>query len=95
MLHEKSTLLAAALLMGADRKRYTGLITDLENSYSKGQDDWPKSVNDAYALLCNWRVDRGLITPAIQDVGTTFYQQGGGQDTLLRETTAISALFAE
>jgi hypothetical protein len=38
---------AVAFLFGADRYRYRKLIEDLENAYLQGQDNYPKTVNEA------------------------------------------------
>jgi Reverse transcriptase (RNA-dependent DNA polymerase)/Zinc knuckle len=49
--------LAVAFLLGADRIRYGKLIEDMENSYLQGQNNYPKTINDAYNLLSNWKQD--------------------------------------
>jgi hypothetical protein len=41
--------LAIAFLMGADRNRYGKLIEDLENAFTQGQDNYPRTVTGAYA----------------------------------------------
>ena len=38
--------------MGADQKLYVKLAEDLHNQHIKGYDDYPKTVDAAYALLC-------------------------------------------
>ena len=58
--------------MGADRSRFGKIIEDLENSHLLGDDVYPKTINDAYNLLCHWkqdvrnntRISDGAITPA-------------------------------
>jgi hypothetical protein len=42
-----------AFLLGSNRVRYGKLIEDLENSHLKGQNNYPKTVQDAYTLLVN------------------------------------------
>jgi hypothetical protein len=47
--------LAVAFLLGSDRNRYGKLLEDLENDYTQGQDNYPKTVTAAYSLLTNWK----------------------------------------
>ena len=49
--------LAVSFLLGADRARYGKLIEDLENNFLQGQHLFPKTINDAYTLLANWKQD--------------------------------------
>ena len=44
--------LAICFLLGADRKLYGKLAEDLHNQHIKRYDDYPKTVDAAYALLC-------------------------------------------
>jgi hypothetical protein len=48
---------AVAFLLGSDHVRYGKLIEDLENSHLQGQNNYPKTVQDAYTLLVNWKQD--------------------------------------
>jgi Zinc knuckle len=48
---------AVAFLLGSDRVRFGKLIEDLENSHLQGQNNYPKTVQDAYTLLVNWKQD--------------------------------------
>ena len=47
--------LAAAFILGSDRNRYGKLLEDLENDYTQGQDNFPKTVTAAYSRLTNWK----------------------------------------
>jgi hypothetical protein len=47
--------LASLFLQGADRGRFGKLIEDLENAYTQGTDNYPKTVKAAYSLLTNWK----------------------------------------
>lgn len=47
-------LLAVAFLLGADKARFQEVITDLENQYLKGKDEYPKDVTSAYTRLLGW-----------------------------------------
>jgi hypothetical protein len=55
--YTKEKYLACAFLMGSDRHRYGKLIEDLENDYTQGRDNYPKTVVDAYNLLVHWKQD--------------------------------------
>ncbi|MHA7927606.1 MAG: reverse transcriptase domain-containing protein, partial [Marinobacter sp.] len=47
--------MAVSFLLGSDRRRYHQLIVDLENDFTRGQKNYPKTITDAYNLLVNWR----------------------------------------
>jgi hypothetical protein len=51
----KDKYLACAFILGADKTRYGRLLEDLENSYTQGDDKFPKVMTDAYNLLVNWK----------------------------------------
>ena len=42
-------------LMSANKSRYEGLFQDLENKFLKDQDNYPRTLNQAYSLLVNWK----------------------------------------
>ncbi len=50
-------------LRGADRKRFGGLWTDLENQHSRGHNQYPENLTDAYALLVNYQNPRKYDQP--------------------------------
>jgi hypothetical protein len=47
--------LAAAFILGSDQNRCGKLLKDLENDYTRGQDNFPKTVTAAYSRLTNWK----------------------------------------
>ena len=47
-------LIGVAYLMCLDKHRFGKIVEDIDNSYLVGQDEYPKSVNDAYYCICNW-----------------------------------------
>ena len=55
MKEAKDLSLAMSFLAKADRNRYGQKIEDLENDFSQGQDNYPKTVSAAYSLLINWK----------------------------------------
>ena len=46
-----------AFLMGADRVRFGRYLEDLENDFTQGIDQYPKSRVDAHQVLANWKQD--------------------------------------
>lgn len=58
--------MGAAFILGADRSRYGKLIEDLENSYTQGDDKYPKNLTDAYKLLINWKQDPRNLMQVVQ-----------------------------
>lgn len=51
----KQQYLAVASLWAADRGRYAKLIEDLENDYTKGNNNYPRTMVGAYRLLINYK----------------------------------------
>jgi hypothetical protein len=51
----KEAFMAVKFLAGADKARYGTVIQDLENDYTKKDDNFPKTVVDAYNLLMHWK----------------------------------------
>jgi hypothetical protein len=47
--------IATAFLKRADRRRYGALWSELENSYTRGQDHYPVDLTNAYNVLLNYR----------------------------------------
>ena len=55
--YARDQYLPCVFLMGADRNRYGKLLENMENDYTQKQDRYPKTVNDAYSLMLNWKQD--------------------------------------
>jgi hypothetical protein len=49
--------LGAALILGADPERYSGMIRGLKNASLAGRDEWPKNATEAYNYLSKWEGD--------------------------------------
>jgi hypothetical protein len=47
--------IATAFLKRADQRRYGGLWSELENSYTRGQDHYPIDLTNAYNVLLNYK----------------------------------------
>jgi hypothetical protein len=67
---QKRTLAAAklqAIAMGflkrADRRRYGGLWSELENNFTRGQDQYPADLTNAYNMLLNYQPAPGTLPP--------------------------------
>jgi hypothetical protein len=74
---------AVAFLLGSDRVRFGKLIEDLENSHLQGQNNYPKTVQDAYTLLVNWKQDpRNMVRMSgMGGDGVVFTDSGVKGDT--------------
>jgi hypothetical protein len=71
--------LAMAFLMGADRNRYGKLIEDLENAFTQGQDNYPRTVTGAYAsMLTTWKQRNIVHVLGSASEGVSFANIDGG-----------------
>ena len=57
----RENFLAATFLLGADRRQYGGMITRLRNNYTKGQHNYPATVQKFQALLTSWEGEKSLV----------------------------------
>ncbi len=64
--------LGAALILGADPERYSGMIRGLKNASLAGRDEWPKNVTEAYSYLSKWEGDDGKSHVTRGYEGTAF-----------------------
>jgi hypothetical protein len=56
--------IAIAFLKRADKKRYGGLWSDLENQFSRGLDHFPMDLTNAHNLLLNYKtLPQGTTAP--------------------------------
>ena len=53
--------LALAFLMGSDRSRFGRLLEKLENDFTAGNDNYPKTLTNAYNMLLEWKDDPRLL----------------------------------
>jgi len=51
----KQKMHAIAFLKRADKNRYSLLVTDLENNFTRGTDQYPTSITETYNLLVNYK----------------------------------------
>jgi hypothetical protein len=80
MAAAKKKSMAISFLKGADRKRYGGLWSELENNFTRGVDHYPADLTGAYGLLLNYK----SMHPQ---------QQGKRQDSIADETEVSSISF--
>ena len=72
---ERDIYPSCAFVMNSDLKRYGRLIEELENDYTKGNDNYPRNMVKAYQLLNEYKRwnPRETIPEAS---GVAFLQQG-------------------
>ena len=64
--------LALAFLMGSDRSRFGRLLEKLENDFNAGNDNYPKTLTDAYNMLLEWKDDPRLLMRMAGNDGISF-----------------------
>ena len=64
--------LALAFLMGSDRSRFRHLLEKLENDFTAGNDNYPKTLTDAYNMLLEWKDDPRLLLHMAGNDGISF-----------------------
>ena len=64
--------LALAFLMGSDRSRFGRLLEKLENDFTAGHDNYPKTLTDAYNMLLEWKDDPRLLMRMAGNDGISF-----------------------
>ena len=64
--------LALAFLMGSDRTRFGRLLEKLENDFTAGNDNYPKTLTDTYNMLLEWKDDPRLLMRMAGNDGISF-----------------------
>ena len=64
--------LALAFLMGSDRSRFGRLLEKLENDFTAGNNNYPKTLTDAYNMLLEWKDDPRLLMRMAGNDGISF-----------------------
>ena len=56
-VHEdtRDRLLGYLYIKNADKARYGSLLEELDNAFTRGKDEYPRSLTDAYSLCKNYR----------------------------------------
>jgi hypothetical protein len=78
----KKTFVAIGFLKRANRKRNGGLWSELENSYTRGQNHYPTGLTGAYNLVLNYKP-------------TPFTNRDGAKDTPTRMPRSVAFFSAE
>ncbi|MGL4351112.1 MAG: hypothetical protein ACRCT2_11200, partial [Plesiomonas shigelloides] len=73
-------------LGGADRTRYGEILDDLANDKAKGQENYPRTVSDAYTLLNTWSKTRSQSRRDTS--GGMAYYAAGDEESEGQEGTA-------
>jgi hypothetical protein len=91
----KKKAITIGFLKRADRRRYGGLWSKLENLFTRGQDHYPEDLTSAHNLLLNYKAPpaaqqgrRGQSRDEEEVTGLTFLQNGApvpGTDGTLHE----------
>ena len=53
----RSKMQAFVFIQGADKRRYSSLITSLQNNHTKGTNQYPTTLSDAFNLLTTYKTD--------------------------------------
>jgi hypothetical protein len=59
----------------SDRRRYGKLLEELENDYTKGNDDYPQTLVKAYHLLCEYKHYQPKFVPSDSSSSVAFVQK--------------------
>ena len=59
-------------IIHSDRSPFGDLITGLQNNYLMGQDNYPKTLTDAYSRLVNWKLPTGNNQSGNTGAGISF-----------------------
>jgi hypothetical protein len=71
----KDSYLATCILMNSDRKRFGGLIRDIENEHTRGTNSYPTTLTEAYDYLVNYKGSR-LSSNDADEGGLSLYNDG-------------------
>ena len=77
--------LACAFLINSDLRRYGRLIEELENEYTKGNDNYPRNMVKSYQLLNEYKQWNPRATLP-ESLGVAFSQQGNNNKSVQRTT---------
>ena len=58
--------------MGSDQSRFGRLLEKLENDFTAGHDNYPKTLTDSYNMLLEWKDDPRLLMRMAGNDGISF-----------------------
>ena len=73
--HAKEEYLAVLFLWHSDPGHYSSLLADLENSYTRGIDEYPKTLSRAYDYLVNYKSPNKTYSSDPNKGGLSFVTQ--------------------
>jgi len=77
----RDKLLAMDFLKKAPRSRFGGLLTDLDNLFSRGADQYPQDLVEAHALLVNYQPPHNpVVKPLPEKMDKDKEGKGGGSN---------------
>ena len=78
----KNKYLGMALISGACRKRYSRLLTELQNYYTKGNNNYLGNIVKAYNLLDHYKRNKTTVVQNCGDEGLSLanIEDGKGED---------------
>ena len=76
----KDEYLAICFLMNSNKRRYGGLIRDIENEHTRGTNTYPDTLTRAYDYLVNFKTSR-LSNNDQDEGGLAFYNEDDQNDS--------------
>ena len=67
----KYRYLPTSYLMSSDRRRFGQLLDKIENTYSRGDDQCPRTLVKAHQILITWKSDKRHISPGLSAISYT------------------------
>ena len=75
----KDAYLAIYFLMNSDKRRYGGLIRNIENEHTRGSNTYPDTLTGAYDYLVNYKAEQ-LSSNDQDEGGLAFYNEDDQSD---------------
>ena len=77
-IHARDEYIAILFLRHSDPRRYGSLLADLENSYTRGIDEYPKTLSRAYDYLVNYKSPNKAYASDPNEGGLSYLTQTPG-----------------
>ena len=72
--------------MSSDCKRFGQILDKMENNYSRGNDQWPRTLVKAHQLLIPCKSDKRRISPGLSAISYTTLDNRSQKKTSVRKT---------
>ena len=76
----KSKYLGVAIICGAERGRYSKMVEELQNDFTKGNRNYPANTTKAYNLLLNYNISYNTPTRLVDDSEEVLFANVGGSE---------------